>query len=68
MPMFLASDADLSSVTELPWWLQLIIGLGLLFAAGGLHAADKRMDSDFLELGAVVVGFAGVYVVVSAVL
>ncbi|MEW1760556.1 hypothetical protein AB0393_29090 [Streptomyces cyaneofuscatus] len=68
MPVFLASDADLSSVTELPWWLQLAIGVGLLFAAGGLHAVDKRMDSDFLEFGAIIVGFAGVYVVVCAVL
>ncbi|MFI6528137.1 hypothetical protein [Streptomyces uncialis] len=68
MISYLASDADLSSVDKLPWWLQLIIGIAMLLAAGGLHELDKRIDSDFLGFGAFFVGFGGFVVVMSALL
>ncbi|MFG2210991.1 hypothetical protein [Streptomyces sp. NPDC048638] len=64
----LASDADISSVSTLPWWVQLIIGVGLMLAAGGMHALDKHLDSDFLEFGAFVVGLAGLFVTASALM
>mgnify|MGYP006951366771 CR=1 FL=1 len=68
MTLYFASDADLSSTAELPWWLQLVIGMGMLLAAGGLHELDKRIDSDFLGLAAFLVGLSGFVVVVSALL
>ncbi|KOU43245.1 hypothetical protein [Streptomyces sp. WM6378] len=66
MNTYLASDADISSISTLPWWLQLTIGVAMLLGAGGMHELDKRMDSDFLEFGAFVVGLAGIFVVTSA--
>lgn len=59
-----ADNASVDSIQSLPWWAQLLIGLGLIIAGVLLHMLDRKTDSDFgfLEIAAFLLGCGGLYV------
>lgn len=59
-----AEKASVDSIQSLPWWAQLLIGVGLTLASVLLHMLDKKTESEygFLEIVAFLVGCGGLYV------
>lgn len=56
----------MEQIKHLPWWAQILIGIGMLALAGGMHEADKKVDSDWLDLGAFLMGIGGFIVLLNA--
>lgn len=56
----------LAAIDTLPWWAQLLIGIGMLFAATAMGWASEKYDARVLGAGAVLIGLAGLGVVYGA--
>lgn len=55
------------TLDTLPWIAQLAIGIGLLLSSAGMNLLGKRLDSDLLEFGAVLLGFIGILAIIGSV-
>lgn len=55
------------TIDTLPWIVQLVIGIGLLLSSAGINLLGKRLDSDLLELGAMLLGFIGIFAIIGSV-
>ncbi|MFJ5951380.1 hypothetical protein [Streptomyces noursei] len=58
----------MKSVEALPWWLQLLIGVSLLFGGFAIGKINERkdVDSEAIEVVAFAMKFAAVIVVLYA--
>ncbi|MFI5864543.1 hypothetical protein [Streptomyces sp. NPDC051546] len=65
---FLASGSSLNSVDALPWWLQLLIGVAMLFGGFTLGKINERkdVDSEAIDVVAFAMKFAAVIIVLYA--
>jgi hypothetical protein len=56
----------MSEISHLPWWAQLLIGLGMVGGGAVLGVLAQRFDACLLGIAALLLGIAGLAAVFTA--